>query len=113
MFENGHHWCTEQTVFEIAAKMVYASSQEAYQALRTQVTTDVPNEVVKYFNTNWHPLRNERVMDWQIQCGRFLKKNNNRLKCLNCKLKYVITLHSTLENFVDNFFAVLATLRTE
>jgi len=37
---------------ELLQKMAYASSEEEYEELHTQLATDAPNEIVKYFDTN-------------------------------------------------------------
>lgn len=47
---------------ELVQKMAYALSNDVYNSLYEQFQRDVPKEVVKYFNENWHPIRNEWVM---------------------------------------------------
>ena len=42
-----------------------------------------------------------------------MNATNNRLESINGKLKQVISRHSSLEDFVDKFFVILTTLRTE
>lgn len=46
-------------------------------------------------------------------CGNFLNFTNNRLECINGKLKQVINHHSSLEEFIDKFFIILTALCTE
>ena len=45
--------------------------------------------------------------------GNFMNTTNNRVESLNAKLKSVISRHSSLEEFVDNFFLVLRVLKSE
>ena len=46
-------------------------------------------------------------------CGNFLNFTNNRIECINGKLKQVIDHHSSLEEFMGKFFIILTALRTE
>ena len=44
-------------------KRWHAPSESYYMALYSQLQNDAPREVVTYFNTNWHPIRSEWVLD--------------------------------------------------
>ena len=98
---------------ELVQKMTYALSNDVYNSIHEHFQRDVPKEVVKYFSENWHPIRNEWVMGLKSNCGNFLNSTNNRLESINGKLKQVITCHSSLEEFITNFFIILRALRTE
>ena len=52
-------------------------------------------------------------MGLNSNCGNFLNSTNNRLENINGKLKQVITCHSSLQEFITNFFIILRALRTE
>ena len=41
---------------EIVQKLAYASSEAEYDALYAQLQRDAPQEVVKYYDENWHPI---------------------------------------------------------
>ena len=43
----------------------------------------------------------------------FLNSTNNRLECINSKLKSVINRYSSLEEFVDKLFLIIKVMRTE
>ena len=98
---------------DLVQKMAYAMSEAEYDLLHDQFQQDAPKEVVLYFNDSWQPIRNEWVMGLKSSCGNFLNSTNNRLESINGKLKQVISHHSSLEDFVDKFFIILTTLRTE
>ena len=70
-----------------------------------QLATSSP--VLDYFNQQCHPIRHQWVMGMKYSTEHFLNGTNNRLEYLNTKLKSVISHHSTLEEFVDNFFLLL------
>ena len=98
---------------ELVQKMAYALSEDVFNCLHEQFQIDVPKEVAKYFSENWHPIRNEWVMGLKSSCGNFLNSTNNWLESINGKQKQVITCHSSLEEFISNFFIILTTLRTK
>ena len=79
---------------ELVQKMAYALSEDVFNCLHEQFQRDVPKEVVKYFNENWHPIRNEWVMGLKsASCGNFFNSTDNRLESINGKLKQVIRSH--------------------
>ena len=98
---------------ELLQKMCYAHSEADYSDLYSQLQSCAPKEVVSYYDQNWHPIRSEWVLGMKSSCGNFLNFTNNRLECINGKLKHVINRHSSLEEFVDKFFIILTALCTE
>ena len=63
-------------------KLACASSEAEYNDLYAQLQTDVPSEVVKYFDENWHPIKSEWVLGLKSMCGSFLNATNNRLESM-------------------------------
>ena len=53
---------------EMVQKLAYASSEAEYNDLYAQLQTDVPSEVVKYFDENWHPIKSEWVLGLKSMC---------------------------------------------
>ena len=49
----------------------------------------------------------------KYKTGNFLNGTNNKLECINQKLKSVIARYSSLEEFIDKFFLILRVLRSE
>lgn len=81
---------------DMLQNMAYATS-EKYLELYTSFKTTAPSPVLEYFNEQWHPIKDQRVMGMKYSTGNFL---NNRLESLNP----VIARYSTLKKFVDNIF---------
>ena len=52
-------------------------------------------------------------MGMKYRAGNFLNGTNNRLECINQKLKSVIARYSSLEEFIGKFFLILRVLRSE
>ena len=98
---------------EMIQRMAHATSETEYSQLYEQFRQDAPREVVLYFSDHWHTIKNEWVLGLKFGGGSFLNSTNNRLESINGKLKQVINKHSSLEDFVKNFFVILNTLRIE
>lgn len=98
---------------ESIQKMAYASSLQEYEKLYLLFKETSPRKVVEYYNENWHDIKSEWVLGLKASCGSFLNFTNNRLESINSKLKQVISYYSSLEEFVEKFFIVLTSLRTE
>ena len=70
---------------EMVQKLAYASSEAEHDDLYAQLQIDVPIEVEKYFNENWHSIMSEWVqMDghsnayFQFQYNRLILSFNVR-----------------------------------
>ena len=98
---------------ELLQEMAYATSEEIYQVIYTRFCECAPPTVISYFNTQWHPIRGQWIMGMKYKTGNFLNGTNNRLECINQKLKSVISRYSSLEEFVEKFFLILRVLRSE
>lgn len=98
---------------EVVQKIVYSTSSTEYDKLYDQIKTTFPKRVKEYYDDNWHKIKDEWVLGLKADCGSFLNMTNNRLESINGKLKQVISLKSSLEEFVTNFFVILRTLRIE
>ena len=98
---------------ELLQEMAYATSEESYQGIYTRFCECAPPTVISYFNTQWHPIRRQWIMGMKYKTGNFLNGTNNRLECINQKLRSVISRYSSLEEFIDKFFLILRVLRSE
>ena len=79
---------------EIFQRMAYASSEEQYESICKELNDVAPRQVCDYFKNNWAEIKNEWVLHYKVQSGSFLNSTNNRLECLNGKLKQVISRNS-------------------
>ena len=55
--------------------------------------------VTEYFDTNWHPIKEQWVDGLKNDNVTFQNRTNNRLECINQLLKSVITKYSSLPLF--------------
>ena len=98
---------------ELLQKMAYAVSEAEYQKIYSDFERSAPRVVKSYFNENWRDIRDEWILGLKCSSGNFLNSTNNRLESINGKLKQVVNRHSSLEDFLEKFFIILTTLRTE
>ena len=98
---------------EIFQKMAYSKSVEEYDGYYADLKSSSPHSVVSYFDSNWHPIREQWVMCMKHSSGNFLNDTNNRLESINQKIKSVLSKHSSLEEFTKYFLSLLKTLRNE
>ena len=98
---------------EYITKMAYSTSETEYNTVHKQFVETAPKSCAKYFEDNWHPIREEWVMGFMFTTGNFLNRTNNRLESLNQKLKSGIDKRSSLEYFFRDFFSLLSVLRNE
>ena len=61
------NFCLEQI-----QKMVYAKTDEEYHELYQEFKESVPQQVLEYFDNNWHPIHNEWVLGTKARSGSFL-----------------------------------------
>ena len=98
---------------ELLQQLAYAFNEEKYDEIYTQFCRSAPSTVVQYFQQQWHPIKEQWTMGMKYATGNFLNSTNNRLECINGKLKSVISRYSSLEEFVEKFFLILRVLRAE
>jgi len=93
--------------------LAYANSGEVYTSLYDSFKRSAPQQVMDYFDDNWHTIRHEWVQGLKKQQLNFLTSTNNRLESLNQKIKSVITRYCTLTQFFRDLLGCIATLRSE
>lgn len=97
----------------ILQKLAYATDEDTYDDLYKQFSESAPRTVKEYFDTEWHPIKSQWTMGMKFATGNFLNSTNNRLECINSKLKSVISRHSSLEDFIENIFIIIRSMRGE
>jgi zinc finger SWIM domain-containing protein 3 len=101
-------------VLEILQSMAYSKSEEVYKDLYNhQLMSTTLSAVKKYFNENWHSIRDEWVEGSKNKYTNFLNSTNNRLASINQKLKAVVSRHSSLLEFNQQLQCCLSSLKTE
>ncbi|XP_019858006.1 PREDICTED: protein FAR1-RELATED SEQUENCE 4-like [Amphimedon queenslandica] len=98
---------------DLMQQMAYAASEEKYLEVYERFKDSAVPLVRQYFDTQWHSIRSQWVVGLKHSYGSFLNSTNNRVECINSKLKSVIDRYSSLEDFVEKFFLILRVMRSE
>lgn len=98
---------------EILQKMVYARNEDEYSVLYDELKLSAPQRVVEYFDSNWHTIRHQWVDGLKNASCNFMNRTNNRVECINQKLKSVISRYSGMTLFFQDLMKCLHTLRVE
>lgn len=77
--------------------IVYANNAIEYDALYEKLKNTKIENVINYFEKNWHPLKNEWVIHFQSKFLTLGNRTNNRLESINQKITQVVTKHSRLD----------------
>lgn len=94
-------------------KMVYAASEEEYDAIRDNFQNVIPASVVRYVESNWHNCRYEWVRCWQQQNVTYMQRTTNRLESVNKRIKAVVKLLSPLPVFFKDMISIIFCMRKE
>lgn len=62
---------------EILQKMVFAKSEEEYNKLYDDLNLLASKSVLDYFNSQWHPIRDEWTLGVKLNFGTFMNTTNN------------------------------------
>lgn len=93
--------------------IAYASTELQYNDLRDCFHISMPENVVRYFEVNWHPIRFEWVQCWQQENVTFGDRTNSRLESVNRRLKAIVRADSSLPVFFKDLIATVGCMRHE
>ena len=102
---------TRQVLLELVEAMAYSRTLGDYVKSKNLFLASASDEAKTYFLENWDNIREEWVMCDKFGVGNFLNNTNNRLECINSKLKDVVKLYSSLEELFQQLFVTLSNLR--
>ena len=101
------------TVLEIISKLVYARDEEEYMKFYRQLRESNLNQVIEYFEDNWHGIKEQWVEGLKCEVSHYLNSTNNRLESINQKIKSVVTKYSSLVIFFQELMKCLDSLALE
>lgn len=100
-------------VLEILQRIVYAESNESYQSIYKELLDSKLEQVIKYYNDNWHGIRDEWTQFGRNVHANYLNGTNNRTESINQKFKIVGNRHANLLSFFENIFTTVTVLASE
>lgn len=98
---------------EIVQKLAYSQSEEMYSTYYKELVDTNLHSVIDYFNENWHGIRDQWVEGLKNDNFNMLNRTNNRLECINQKIKSVVSKNSDLNTFWVDLMHCVNTLNTE
>ena len=94
-------------------KLVYVRDEDEYFKYYQQLKETKLTAVIEYFDTNWHGIKEQWVEGLKRESCCYLNSTNNRLECINQKIKSVVSKHSSVLNFFQDLMKCLASLALE
>lgn len=100
-------------VLEILQRLVYSQTDDAYGSAYKELCDSKCDLVIKYFNENWHVIKDEWTMHGRNQYANYLNSTNNRSERLNRTIKQIGNRHVNLTTFFENVTTTVAVLASE
>lgn len=99
-------------LLELLEKITYASDESEYDRLHKELQV-FGGTVQRYFDTNWHTIKEEWVQAFKQRTFTFGTNTTNRIESFFQKLKSVITSKTTLKDMISKLMGLIETLRKE
>ena len=103
IFEKNLGCPLREECLKLLEKLVYSHSEENYMLIYEQLRNTAPQEIMSYFDKNWHSIRVEWA-DYGMVDRNLGNLTNNRLESMNRQLKDVIKKQNSLIDFLKFFF---------
>ena len=101
------------TVLEIIQKIAYAPSEAEYNKNYQDLRSTQLHRVIAYFETNWHPIKQQWVEGLKHQHMSLGIRTNNRLESTFQKLKSMTSSQESLLDFIEILLSFFKLHRTE
>jgi len=95
-------------VLELLLKLSYASSQQQYEDLYSQLKNLQIATVTDYYDTNWHNCRHSWVPCFKNSASNMGTTGTQRIESLHQKVKEVVHRSSEIKQFFENLLIFLA-----
>lgn len=98
---------------EVLQRIVYSQSTEAYDSIYHELIDLRLENVTKYYNENWHPIRDQWTLHGRNKFANFLNTTNNRAERLNRTFKEIRSEYSNLLIFFENLTTSVSVIASE
>lgn len=102
-----------EEVLDIVQRLVYSTSEESYDSIYDELIASDLEEVIDYYNQNWHPIRDEWTLYGRNKFSNYLNYTNNRTESLNQKFKMLNNRYANLLTFFHNIFTTVSVMASE
>lgn len=105
----------KKDALKILHRMIYCDTEEMYLDLYQQLTDIGSDQLLQYFNNEWHVENIRKMWAGYIvnKVSHFENRTNNRTESFNQKLKKVLTAQAPLKRFFSNVIVVMETMKDE
>lgn len=92
----------KKRIMDLMENLVYSRSQKNYDFYYEKLKTSMPDDLILYFDENWHQIQDQWV---RFKMHAFGNYTNNRLEGgVNALIKKFVGVNMTLFKFIDEFF---------
>lgn len=98
---------------KIIERLVYSRSESSYKSIYKELCDLKLTEVTKYYNENWHLIRDEWTLHGRNKHANFMNTTNNRTERLNRTLKQIGNRYANLLTFFDNLTSSISVIASE
>lgn len=102
-----------QNALDVIQRLVYSTSEESYDNVYQELIDLNLEEVLEYFNDNWHQIRDEWTLYGRNKYANYLNWTNNRTESMNQKFKMLSNRYANLSSFFNNLFTTMSVLASE
>lgn len=98
---------------EVIQRLVYSQSDEVYRSTYQELCDLNLDLVTKYFDDNWHPIKEQWTLYGRNAYANYMNSTNNRSERLNKTLKQIGNRDANLLTFFENVTTSVAVLASE
>lgn len=102
-----------KNALEILQKLAYSESKASYDQLYSQLCDLKLDLVTKYYNENWHNIKEEWTLFGRNQYAHYMNTTNNRAERTNRTIKELCKRNSNLLVFFENLSTTMSVLASE
>lgn len=102
-----------EAALSILECLAYSSSENSYQTYYKELLDLNLEEVTKYYNENWHGIREEWTQYGRNKYSNYLNHTNNRSESINQKFKLISNRYANLLTFFENIVSTVTILASE
>lgn len=102
-----------EAVLEVIQRLVYSTCEEAYDSAYQELVVLNLDDVIEYYNDNWHQIRNEWTLYGRNKYANYLNWTNNRTESINQKFKMLSNRYANLFMFFNNLYTTVSVLASE
>lgn len=102
-----------EAALNVLERLAYATSEDSYDSSYKELLDLNLDEVTKYYDDNWHHIRQEWTQYGRNKFANYLNQTNNRSESINQKFKLMSNRYANLLTFFDNIISTVTILASE